>query len=117
MNNDTNHLEAAIRELRLALDTGFQGRVPTWISDVHVALGQLAVVLQEEVPGSEETMKNVGNANPNFRNVPGTERHVQKTRHRFIQLGEMAHQLRAELRADARQVADPLQLRRRVDPF
>ncbi|MBI2807509.1 MAG: hypothetical protein HYX68_21220 [Planctomycetes bacterium] len=92
----TNALPAAVRQLRFALTT-MGGCETTWVDDLYATLGYLAQAIQEEVQRAEETKANLDALNPDFQNAPVNERHVRSARKQFIQLGEQAHQLRADL--------------------
>ncbi len=107
-------LLATTQKLKRAYSAHWQDRESQWASDVHVALGELATAIQDEVQGSEKSMKIVGEINPDFRDAPVTDRHIQANREQLIQLGEQVHQLRADLRsAEERGVFDVDQIRRR----
>jgi hypothetical protein len=107
-------LVASMHGLRQALAADYRDRDSWWADAVHIALGQAAAAIQEEVQAVEQSMANVGDINPDFQNAPAAERHVQATREQFIRLGEKVHQLRAYIRqAGENHLLDPAQLRLR----
>lgn len=111
--NKPDPLLTTLQELRRILDanTGVPGS--QWADAVHLALGQLAAAIQEEVQGAEKTMETVGEINPDLQNTPGAERHIRTKRADLIKLGEQVHQLRADVRQCLQDNSDPTPLRLR----
>jgi hypothetical protein len=115
MNADkTDPLIAANCKLRQCLAEDFHGNETGWSECVHDALAQVAAAIQDQVRDSEQSLKTVGDINPDFQ-APFAERHVEWARDRLIQLGERVHQLRADLRnaAETSLPLDQIQMRLR----
>lgn len=83
-----------VRNLRHALESG----PDRWLDATYEALGHVADAVHDEVGTVEDIPDRLGDINPDFQHVPSTQRHVDTTRNLMIQLGEQAHQLRAEIR-------------------
>ena len=107
-------LFASMHGLRQALAADYRDRDSWWADAVHIALGQVAAAIQGEVQAVEQSLANIGDINPDFQNAPAAERHIQATREQFIRLGEMVHQLRADIRQTGKNnLLDCAQLRLR----
>jgi hypothetical protein len=94
----TDPVVECLHGLHLALATDHTNDESSWADDVYTALGQVADAIQDEVHEAEQTLDAVAELNPDFQNMPGTERHVDESRTRMIQLAEKIHQLRADIR-------------------
>jgi len=105
-------LLSLVNELRGAVARG----PDHWLDATYDALGRVADAVHGAVGVVEDTSDRLGDINRDFQNVPVTQRHVETTRKRMIQLGEEAHQLRAEIRqAPGLPPLDVVQLRLRVE--
>jgi hypothetical protein len=112
----TDPVYAAITFVRqkLALDSSCADA--SWMIALHDGLAKLSEAIQQELHIAERAREELGDINPDFQNVPGTERMLETTRSRLIRLGEQVHQLRADLRnPDNVQPLDIVQMRLRCE--
>lgn len=93
-----DRLIASAQKLRDALEGPVRESAEPWAKAVHAALGRVAATIQEDVEGVERTKENLGDANPDIQFTPTVDRHIESTRGQLIQLGEIVHHLRADIR-------------------
>ena len=112
----TDPIFAATKLLRQKLADAPEESDSRWMDKVHDGLARLSDAIQAEIHSAERSREELGDINPDFQNVPGTERRLEKTRKQFIQLGEQVHQLRADLRDMGNvQPLDVIQMRLRCE--
>jgi hypothetical protein len=94
----SDRLLASVNTLRHALSAEGSADGRQWGEAVHGALGRVIDAIADEVHAAEQSLKDLGEINPDFQNSPVADRHVTATRDQLIRLREQVHQLRSEIR-------------------
>jgi hypothetical protein len=107
---------AATTSLRQKLAADADSADSRWVDVLHDGLAKMSDAIQKELHAAERSREQLGEVNRDFQNVPVTDRMLEATRSKLIQIGEQVHQFRADLRNIGNvQPLDVVQLRLRCE--